>query len=203
MYGGVNLVENPGYKLEHCRKNCLKSSQDWQELYTQLEKLLIGLNLPAHFAKHFHRGNYHNIPKIALAGCPNGCSQPQIKDIGISGYLTPKITDDYCSGCLQCINSCHENALTWDNGKVVISSEHCMNCGDCVRACTTGRIAPGESGWVLHYGGHLGRHPQLAKIAGIEKDSSEVIRKIQNTLEDYLRNALPGERLNTYLNRQR
>lgn len=197
------MIENAGYKLEHCRKHCVKSSQDWSELYAQLEQLLKDLDIPTHLAKRFNQVQYHYIPKIALAGCPNGCSQPQIRDIGISGYLTPKMTDNICSGCHRCINSCIENALTWENKKVVLDSKLCLNCGDCIRACTTGRIAPGDSGWIFHLGGRLGRHPQLARIAGIENDNEEVINKIKNIFEDYFENALPEERLNRYLDRQR
>lgn len=196
------MAENPGYKLEHCRKHCVKSSQDWSELYDQLEQVLKELNIPVHLAKHSQKAQYHHILKIALAGCPNGCSQPQIRDIGISGYLTPKLTNSFCSGCQACINSCLENALTWKHEGVVLNSNLCMNCGDCVRTCTTGRIEPGEFGWVLHLGGRLGRHPQLARIASIEKNNVDIIHRIQSILEEYLENALPTERLNQFLDRQ-
>lgn len=196
------MTESPGYKLEHCRKHCVKSCQDWSELFDQLEQVLKDLDIPTHLTKRFQQVHYHHIPKIALAGCPNGCSQPQIRDIGISGYLTPKLTDNFCSGCQVCVNSCLENALTWENEEVVLEPNLCLNCGDCIRACTTGRIAPGESGWVLHFGGRLGRHPQLARFASIEKNTADVIKRIQSILEDYLENALPAERLNQFLDRQ-
>lgn len=196
------MTENLGYKLEHCRKNCVKSCMDWSELYDQLEQVLTGLDIYFHLEKRSHKVHYHQIAKIALSGCPNGCSQPQIRDIGISGYLSPKLTDNYCSGCQVCINACLENALTWKNEEVVLDLDLCLNCGECIRACTTGRIKPGESGWVLYLGGRLGRHPQLARISGLEKNNEDVTHRIQSILEDYLENALPTERLNQFLNRQ-
>lgn len=196
------MTSNPGYRLEHCRKQCVKSCQDWSELYDQLEQVLKDLNISIHMAKRFNNVHYHHIPSIALAGCPNGCSQPQIRDIGISGYVTPKLMDKFCSGCQVCINSCLEKALTWKNEKVVLDPNLCLKCGTCIRACTTGRIEPDESGWVLHLGGRLGRHPQLARIAGIERNNIDVIHRILSILEDYLENALPTERLNQFLDRQ-
>ena len=196
------MTANPGYKLEHCSKHCAKSAQDWSELYHNLEHILNELDLSTHLNRLFHQVHYHHIPKIALAGCPNGCSHPQIKDIGISGYLSPEMTDNFCSGCQACINSCLENALSWNDE--VLEQDHnlCLDCGDCIRACPTGKIAPGESGWIIHLGGRLGRHPQLAKILGSEKSNADVIKRIEAILKDYVENALPSERLNRFLDRQ-
>jgi anaerobic sulfite reductase subunit C len=195
------MTANPGYKLEYCRKNCPKSTQDWSELYFELEKMLNELDLATYLTKSFHQVHYHNTPKIALAGCPNGCSQPQIKDIGISGYLSPKMTDNFCSGCKACLDSCLEKALSWTNEEVRLDHNLCLECGDCIRACPTGKIISGESGWKIYLGGHLGRHPQFAKISGKEKTDKDVIHRIKVLLKDYLENALPSEKFNHFLNR--
>lgn len=196
------MIENTGYILEHCRQNCTKSAQDWKEFYHDLKNILEELDLPKHLNRIFQQIHYHHIPKIALAGCPNGCSQPQIKDIGISGYLRPKITNELCSGCKACIDSCLENALNWKGEEAELNYNFCLECGDCIRACPTGRIASEEAGWLIHLGGRLGRHPQLGKISGREKSNTEVIIRLEAILKDYLENALPGERLNHFLQRQ-
>jgi dissimilatory sulfite reductase (desulfoviridin) alpha/beta subunit len=195
------MIENPGYKLEHCRKNCTKAAQGWSELYQELEQTLNELNLMLTLEERFNTVNFHHIPKIVLAGCPNGCSQPQIRDIGISGYATPKITDNPCSGCQACINFCLEKALTWENEEVILDPTLCVSCGDCIRACSTGKIESGEVGWVFHLGGRLGRHPQLGRISGREHSKEAVIVRIKKILEDYIENGLPEERLSRFLSR--
>lgn len=110
------MTKDNGFVLEHCRKNCCKATQDWTFLYESLHQMLNDMNFPSHLAKRFPAIHYHHLPKVNIAGCPNACSQPQIKDIGICGYLTPKFTDTECTGCQACIHSCQENALSWQDG---------------------------------------------------------------------------------------
>ncbi|MEL1136411.1 4Fe-4S dicluster domain-containing protein [Desulfitobacterium sp. THU1] len=190
-----------GFVLEHCRKNCVKSTQDWSLLYEQLNQLFQDMNFSTHLATKFSSVHYHHLPKIGLAGCPNACSQPQIKDIGIIGYLLPKFTDDHCTGCQACIRSCQEKALTWQEG-LVFNEELCLGCGDCIRTCKTGKIVSGESGWNLYLGGRLGRKPKLARLSKEKFRSDKVYQKIGLLLEDYLENCLPNERLTHFLDRR-
>lgn len=198
----ANNATTQGYKLEHCRKYCPKSAQDWTALHSQLNELLDELQLTHFITQRFPHLNHHHLPKIALAGCPNGCSQPQIKDIGISGYLRPELTANPCTGCRRCVASCLENAVTWTDEGLDLDINRCLSCGDCIRACPTGKIACGETGWLLRLGGRLGRHPQLAEILSVEKSSEEVIAKIRMILTDYLENSLPQERLSQFLERR-
>lgn len=107
------MIDNPGFVLEHCRKNCSKSAQDWSFLYQQLEQILKSMDLFSHLNQKFPVIHYHHLPKISIAGCPNACSQPQIKDIGLTGFLMPKFTEARCTGCQACCRSCQEGALSW------------------------------------------------------------------------------------------
>lgn len=195
------MIGNSGFILEHCRKNCSKSTQDWSLLHEQLEQLLLDMNISAHLGKKFPMIHYHHLPKISLAGCPNGCSQPQIKDIGISGYLMPNFTDAPCTNCQACVRSCQENALTWNEGPV-FDEKKCIGCGDCIRSCKTGKILPGESGWCLYLGGRLGRHPQLARLSNERFQTPDLLEKIRWIFNDYLDNSLPQERLTHFLDRR-
>lgn len=196
------MAESQGYKLDHCRRNCPKATRDWSELYPALIDMLNKLNLLSTLEERFQTVHYHHIPKIVIAGCPNGCSQPQIKDIGICGYVTPEITENPCYECGRCIDSCLENALSWKNGQVCLEPTLCISCGDCIRACPSGRITSGESGWVFYLGGRLGRHPRLGIITGREHHDEAVVRRIRKILMEYIENGVSEERLTRFLDRR-
>ncbi len=53
------------------------------------------------FLKQHVQGDlkYHHEFRITIAECPNACSQPQIKDIGIIAALVPGLTNEVCTAC--------------------------------------------------------------------------------------------------------
>ena len=194
-------MQQTGFQLEHCRPNCPKAARDWHNLYEELGIKLTELNLNQTLEDKFHPVLNHHLPKVCLAGCPNGCSQPNIKDFGISGYMTPKITDAPCSGCNSCVSSCLEDAITWQPNGIIIDNTRCVSCGDCQRVCPSGTLISGESGWTLRFGGRVGRHPQFAKFAGHVSTDEEVVAWISDTMCRYIENARPQERLTHFLER--
>jgi len=194
-------VKHTGFQLEHCRSNCPKSARNWHTLYEALTTNLTSLNLYQTIEDKFSPVLHHHIPKICLAGCPNGCSHPNIKDFGISGYVIPRITDAPCIGCNECIRSCLEMAITWTLSGIAIDHSRCLSCGDCQRVCPSGTLAAGESGWTLRLGGRVGRHPQLAKSAGQVQTDEEVLTWVLDTILRYIENGQPQERLTHFLER--
>lgn len=194
-------MKHTGFQLEHCRPNCPKSARNWHNLYERLTTDLTRLNLYQTIEEKFHPVLHHHIPKICLAGCPNGCSHPNIKDIGISGYVTPRITDAPCIGCQECVLSCLEMAIHWDPSGIVIDHSRCLSCGDCQRVCPSGTLTAGESGWTLRLGGRVGRHPQFAKSVGLVQTDEEVLTWVSDTILRYIENGQPQERLTHFLDR--
>ncbi|AET68728.1 dissimilatory sulfite reductase (desulfoviridin), alpha/beta subunit [Desulfosporosinus orientis DSM 765] len=192
-------MKNLGFKLEHCRPNCPKSVRKWDELYETLNHKLIDLNLYTVQEEKFSPVLHHHLPKIAIAGCPNGCSQPDIKDFSISGYESPRISDNPCLQCGACVKGCLENAITLVPEGVIIHKDRCLACGNCQKVCLSGTIAPGESGWNLRIGGRVGRHPRFATFAGQALTDAEVIAWVTDSLEDYIKQGLPHERLTHFL----
>lgn len=195
------MSKSPNYLLAHCRQNCSLAAMNWAEFYQDLEKGLQELDFSAILKERFQTYLFHHIPKIALAGCPNGCSQPQIMDIGVTGFITPQLSGNSCSGCQTCISACSERAITWREDGIVIDPLHCVSCGVCIRSCPTEKIIPKESGWLLSLGGRLGRHPQFAKIIGKVRTGEEAQNWILGILRDYCSEGLNEERLTHYLER--
>jgi len=194
-------MHNTGFQIEHCRLNCPKSARNWHVLYDALTIKLTALNLYKTIEDKFSPVLHHHIPRICLAGCPNGCSLPNIKDFGISGYVEPQITDTPCIGCNECVHACVEKAITWNPHGIVIDPARCLSCGDCQRICPSGTLTAGESGWILRMGGRVGRHPQFAKFAGQVQTDEEVLSWISDTIHCYIEKGQPQERLTHFLNR--
>jgi dissimilatory sulfite reductase (desulfoviridin) alpha/beta subunit len=144
---------------------------------------------------------FHHEFRITLADCPNACSQPQIKDIGIIGACRPQLTKEPCTMCEACVDACKENAITLITAKECpqIEFTRCLYCGTCMKVCPTGTISQGTTGYRVQLGGKLGRHPQLAKeLPGIY-GKHQVLQIVADCLDFYKQNSKHGERFGKIL----
>jgi len=139
---------------------------------------------------------FHHEFRITVSDCPNACSQPQIKDIGIIGAKTPFITNNECISCLECVNTCKENAISVDeeNNQPTIDFEQCVKCGQCIDVCPTGAIDTDQIGYRVLIGGKLGRHPRLAEELPEVYLETEVLDIIRQCIKYYKTNSKNGER---------
>ena len=191
--------EIKGYQLDTCfgPSGCPNRAVVSESLLARVETVLKAADLLS-FLKSRVPGDlkFHHEFRASLADCPNACSQPQIKDIGIIGAAVPETTNDTCSQCGACTESCSEQAIaTADGGGPPrIDTPRCLNCGQCVRVCPTGTIAEGWSGFRVQLGGRLGRHPRLAReLPGIFNED-QTIEILQACLELYKTRSRHGER---------
>lgn len=143
----------------------------------------------------------HHKFRVAVAGCPNCCSEPHIKDFGVNGQSRPVATANQCIACLQCVRTCKENTVFVNMKKVSFDYEACVNCGQCSRVCPTQAIMPEEPAYHILAGGKLGRHPQLAQVVAELVNEERVYQELESHIELLIEHGKPGERLGSLLNR--
>ncbi len=188
-----------GYQLDACfgASGCPNSANSTESLSAKIEAILKDADLAA-FLRQQVGGplKFHHEFRVTLCDCPNACSQPQIKDIGVIGACLPEVTGDPCSGCGLCVSTCPDNAVTLDGDKngISIDYEKCLACGQCIRVCPTGTLKEGKKGFKILLGGKLGRHPKLAEpLPGIYSED-EVLKIVENCLKYYKANSTGGKR---------
>lgn len=188
-----------GYQIDTCfgPSGCPNPANSCNVLVEKIESLLENADL-LKFLKERVEGDlkYHHEFRISLAECPNACSQPQIKDIGIIGATVPEITDEECSECGSCVEACIETCISLDSEKKVPEIDHdgCLKCGKCIHVCPTGAIAEKTKGFRVQLGGKLGRHPKLAaELEGIYSEN-EVLQLVKDCIDYYKKNSKHGER---------
>jgi dissimilatory sulfite reductase (desulfoviridin) alpha/beta subunit len=166
-----------GYQLELCfgPGGCPHTIMAATPLSERIDKVLRDADLLGFLkSKGIRQLKHHHEFRVALAECPNACSQPQIKDIGIIAAHRPQISAEACSECNGCVTACRDGAIHINTAPgPVIDADRCVACGQCIPACPTGTLVHGVKGWRVQLGGKLGRHPQLAReLPGIYADAT-------------------------------
>jgi anaerobic sulfite reductase subunit C len=191
--------EIKGYQIDTCfgPSGCPNRALVSDPLIARIEKVVKGADLLG-FLKSRVQGDlkFHHEFRVTLADCPNACSQPQTKDVSIIGAAVPETTNEACSPCGACTESCAEQAIALDpDGRSPrFDPLRCQNCGLCIAACPTGSIAEAWRGFRVQLGGRLGRHPRLAReLPGIFSED-QVVEIVQACLAFYKDRSRHGER---------
>lgn len=195
--------EIKGYQLDTCfgASGCPNRIQPSEGLSDKIEKILQEADLLSLLKS---RGvtdlKFHHEFRVTLAECPNACSQPQIKDIGIIAATFPEISREACSGCGACAGTCREMAITINDAPhPIIQAQRCVACGQCIPVCPTGTLIDGARGYRVQLGGKLGRHPQLAReLPGIY-DEATVLDIVTQIIRVYKQQSKGGERFGELL----
>jgi len=191
--------EVQGYRIETCfgEGGCPNRVLDGSHLMTRLRDTLESEDLRSFLRTRLgDRLKYHHEFRIALADCPNACSQPQIRDIGIIAAVEPRIGSSECSHCGACCAACIEGAIEAQRSSDVprIDSVRCVRCGQCIAVCSTQTIVRGESGWRVLLGGKLGRHPRLAEALPGLYDEETVVRIVSACVKHFKHHFEPHRR---------
>jgi dissimilatory sulfite reductase (desulfoviridin) alpha/beta subunit len=189
--------EIKGYQLETCfgPSGCPNRANISDQLIKKLETVLKKEDLLG-FLKNTVKGElkFHHEFRVTLADCPNACSQPQIKDIGIIGATLPEVTDETCTLCEACIEACRETTIKLDDLSPKIDFNLCLKCGKCVAVCPTGTLAAACSGYRVLLGGKLGRHPKLARELPTLFSEKEVLQIVKDCIALYKKKSMHGRR---------
>lgn len=196
--------EVKGYQLDTCfgPSGCPNAVGRSQGLADRIESLLQGADFLGFLkSKGIEDLKFHHEFRVTVADCPNACSQPQIKDIGIIGALIPGISDEVCSACEACVETCREAAISLTRGspEPTVDMQRCLACGACIPPCPTGTLLEGPAGYRIQLGGKLGRHPQLAReLPGIY-DEATTLEIMRACIDLYKSESRRGERFGQIL----
>ncbi|UCH22700.1 MAG: 4Fe-4S binding protein [Deltaproteobacteria bacterium] len=189
--------EIKGFQLKICfgPNGCPNRTNISDQLYQKVETLLKSEDLLS-FLKKRVKGDlkFHHEFKITLADCPNACSQPQIKDIGIIGAVLPAVADETCTQCEACLETCQEGAIELDTLGPRIDFSRCLKCGKCALACPTGTLTTDCKGYRIQLGGKLGRHPKIAQELPGLFNEKEVIEIVKACIAVYKKKSTHGQR---------
>ena len=191
--------EVKGYALETCfgPGGCPNRAIESDRLLEQLEERLKAADLRSFLEKRVKGGlKHHHEFRVSLADCPNACSQPQIRDLGIIGACEPGIGEASCTLCGECVEICKEGAIFLEDGKAVpvVDYGRCLKCGQCITACPTGTLVAEKSGYRVLLGGKLGRHPRLAQALPGCFSEEQVLDILDKCIAFYKVHSKQGER---------
>lgn len=194
------------FVIEACRgaQSCPHRAVDGAALARGLRQALEALSPAARIQAKLAPGQpirAHDCLRVSMSCCPNGCSRPQIADIGFIGAAGIGVTTEPCLQCGACLEACRENALSLDTQGPTLDETLCLRCGACAKACPSGSLAVTHTGWRAMLGGRLGRHPRLAReLPGLLTEGQAVDLAVR-CLNLHLDQSRRGERFGALLER--
>ncbi len=201
----INPPKVEPFYVEECfgNKGCPNSIKNTKELAEKLKKTLKEEKIDEFILSKVNgKLKMHNSFRVAIANCPNACSQVHIKDFGIIVRAKIGYNEDNCNLCKKCVKICPEKAIKIENEKIKIDEKECLKCGLCAKMCPEKALFIEETGYSILIGGKLGRHPSLAvEIENFIQNDENVIDIFKKVLYFYKQNNISGERLGTILSK--
>ena len=187
------------YYITHCKgieQGCPYLIPEISDPGSALERILEDSGWPEllHAATDGKPKPHHQV-RIALAGCPNACSRPQITDFGLIRAGVPAIDAASCSDCGACAATCPEEAISSRDGAHRIDLTKCLFCLRCRGVCPEEALQAERTGYRVLVGGRLGRRPMLARELQGVYSLREGLDLLAGCLAFLRRHFVPGIRL--------
>jgi dissimilatory sulfite reductase (desulfoviridin) alpha/beta subunit len=190
------IIESCHHKLSNC-PNALIDTDEWRAAIEDwAQRNNINEKLRARVTED--RILFHHKFRIAISGCPNGCSRPQIADIGVMGAVRPDVDPSECTECGGCADACPDQAIIVDGAPPLFDRTACLGCNTCESICPTHAITASEPSARILAGGKLGRHPHLADVIGDAASPAELVDTVDWIVNDFIQNARPAERFASF-----
>lgn len=195
-----------GCRIEVCRgveRGCVHALPVDSGLIRDLEQAVLESGFQKMQAKVLGAApKGHHAFRISIAACPNGCSRPQVADLGLLAAQAPFVVEEAaCTECGACELACPDKAihLTAKSAGVavhpVIDTGRCLQCKKCVQACAFGVLAAEHSALRIQVGGKLGRRPLLAAELSGTYGADAVQLILSAVLHELMRRYRPGMRV--------
>lgn len=167
---------------------CPSGNINTQDIARKLNDRYFGRELPHKF-------------KFGVTGCQNNCLKAEENDVGIKGALDMKWVEDKCIGCGVCEKACRCNAITVNDGKIIVDYDKCNYCGRCVKSCPTDAWEA-ESAYILSFGGTFGNTiSQGESPLPLVTTEEQLFRITDAAIQFFADNANAGERFKFTLDR--
>jgi dissimilatory sulfite reductase (desulfoviridin) alpha/beta subunit len=139
--------------------------------------------------------------KFGVTGCQNNCLKSEENDVGIKGAQIVNWKEDACIMCGVCEKTCRENAITQQDGKLVLDADKCNYCGRCVKACPT-EAWEGTPGFLVSFGGLFGNRIYKGEdYLPVITSEEQLFAVTDAAIQFFDDNANPGERFRMTLER--
>lgn len=197
-------MQNASCRFKACRGTqgaCPHSLVNGRPISKSIEDAVRNSTYAQPAGRLIHSGVLHRPgPRIALAACPNACTEPQTKDVGIIATVMPVGIGSDCIGCGECERICREKAIEVADGQAQILTGRCVACGGCISRCPERAIRSSGLHFRLLVGGRMGRHPRFAEELCVV-DNSDAAGTVRTLLNRIAHHAKQGDRASSVVER--
>lgn len=167
---------------------CPSGNIDTYKIAAELDMRYFGRELPHKF-------------KFGVTGCQNNCLKAEENDLGIKGALDVNWAEEKCIQCGVCEKACRTEALSNQDGRIVLDASKCNYCGRCVKSCPTDAWE-GESAYLVSFGGLFGNTINKGDtFLPLIKSEEQLYRVTDAAIQFFADHAKPGERFKFTLDR--
>ena len=139
--------------------------------------------------------------KFGITGCQNNCLKAEENDVGIKGAAQISWKEDTCIHCGVCEKACREEAVTFQDGKLVIDTQKCNYCGRCAKSCPVDAWDVNEA-FLVSFGGTFGNHISKGReFLPLITSEEQLFRVTDAAIQFFADHANAGERFKFTIDR--